>query len=118
MKELQKLQDSQDLDYLTNKVKVAVTVVYDRLESELSIDKLNRIVSDVVSEFGELNVNLIVTALRNGSLGKYGKTYKLNIQEICIWIREYLKTDEAHLLLTPIQKKQFPKDKPKPNFAI
>jgi hypothetical protein len=31
-------------------------------------------------------------AIRLGSLGKYGRTYKLNTQEVCMWIHEYLKS--------------------------
>jgi hypothetical protein len=30
-------------------------------------------------------------ALRNGGLGKYGRTYKLSTQEVCYWIREHIK---------------------------
>lgn len=111
MNQLQTSQDSQDSDFLINNIKIAVTVVYDRLESEISIDKLNKITSDIYSEFKTLDSDLIITALRNGSLGKYGKTYKLNVQEICIWIREYLKTDEVYSKLNLAQKKQFPKPK-------
>ncbi len=33
----------------------------------------------------------IAGALENGSLGVYGKTYRLSMQEMCIWVREYLK---------------------------
>jgi hypothetical protein len=29
--------------------------------------------------------------LRNGGLGKYGRTYKLSTQEVCYWIREHIK---------------------------
>lgn len=111
MNQLQTLPDSQGSDFLINNIKIAITVVYDRLESEISIDKLNKITADIYSEFKTIDSDLIITALRNGSLGKYGKTYKLNVQEICIWIREHLKSDEVYSKLTPSQKKQFPKPK-------
>jgi hypothetical protein len=113
MNQSQTLPQEQDSERLINNIKIAITVVYDRLEAEISTDKLNKITADVYSEFKILDSDLIVTALRNGSLGKYGKTYKLNVQEICIWIREHLKSDEVHSTLTLTQKKQFPKPKPK-----
>lgn len=113
MNQSQTLPQEQGSDYLINNIKIAVTVAYDRLESELSNEKLSKITSDVFSEFKTLDSDIIIAAIRNGSLGKYGKTYKLNVQEICIWIREHLKTDEVYSKLTPSQKKQFPKPKPK-----
>lgn len=92
---------------------MAITVAYDRLEVDLTLDKLKKISQDVLNEFGVLEQDIIITALRNGALGKYGKTYKLNVQEICIWIREYLKTDEGYFQLNANQKKLFPRQKPK-----
>ena len=113
MNQSQTLPQGQDSEHLINNIKIAITVVYDRLEADISTDKLNKITADVYSEFKILDSDLIITALRNGSLGKYGKTYKLNVQEICIWIREHLKSDEVHSTLTLSQKKQFPKQKHK-----
>lgn len=54
---------------------------------------------DVFSEFPKLTENDLKTALRNGGLGKYGKTYKLSTQEICVWIREYMKERKPGLAL-------------------
>jgi len=45
-----------------------------------------------------MNLKDIREALRNGSLAKYGITYKLNTQVICFWIREYLKSKKSKLL--------------------
>lgn len=92
-------------------IQVALTVAYDRLEVELPIDRLKKISQDVLKEFGSLNPEIIVSAIRNGSLGKYGRTYKLNVQEVCLWIREHLKSDEVYAGLSISQKKMFPKPK-------
>jgi hypothetical protein len=43
-------------------------------------------------------------ALRNGGLGKYGRTYKLSTQEVCYWIREHIK---------PIKQDRYELAKPK-----
>ena len=38
-----------------------------------------------------MTIEDIQKAIRSGSLGKYGRTYKFTIQEVCFWVREYLK---------------------------
>jgi hypothetical protein len=52
---------------------------------------MQNMVKDVLTEFSNIKNDDITLAIRNGSLGKYGKTYKFSTQEVCIWIREYLK---------------------------
>lgn len=52
---------------------------------------VNSISLEILNEFKGVDVDDMVKAIRNGSLGKYGRTYRLSTQEICIWIREYLK---------------------------
>jgi len=49
------------------------------------------LIEDVLKEFPRLNGDQFITALRNGGLGMYGKTFKLSTQEVCFWIREYVK---------------------------
>lgn len=44
-----------------------------------------------------MNEDHILKAIRNGSLGRYGKTFKLSTQEICIWIREYADDNDIDL---------------------
>jgi len=48
-------------------------------------------VNDIFTEFPKITEEQITKAMRNGGLGMYGKTYKLTTQEVCIWIRNYLK---------------------------
>ena len=52
---------------------------------------LTNMLNDINSEFRNTSLEDIQKAIRNGSLGKYGKTYRFSTQEVCIWIREYLK---------------------------
>lgn len=54
------------------------------------------LVQDVLSEFPKLGGDDFIRALRNGSLGMYGRTFKLSTQEICFWIREYIKSKNAN----------------------
>lgn len=58
---------------------------------------IKKIVSDVLLEFPYLKDEDFMKALRNGGLGKYGRTYKFSTQEVCIWIREYLKERKSSL---------------------
>lgn len=53
---------------------------------------------DLIEEFRNISLKDIRESLRNGSLAKYGVTYKLNTQVICFWIREYLKSKKSKLL--------------------
>jgi len=61
----------------------------DRTQMELlNIQDTSDFIKD---EFSFLSLNEIRKAIRNGSSGKYGRTYKLSTQEICFWIREFMK---------------------------
>lgn len=53
--------------------------------------------TDVLNEFSNIPIDKIQKAIRNGSLGKYGQTYRLSTQEICRWIREYNKPKTTKL---------------------
>ena len=50
---------------------------------------------DIKEEFKHLKAEHIIKAIRNGSLGLYGSTYSLSTQQVCIWIREYLKPSKS-----------------------
>ena len=58
---------------------------------------IDNMIVDVTTEFPKLSDDEFTKAIRNGSLGKYGKVYKLSTTEVCFWIREYL--DEERFLL-------------------
>jgi hypothetical protein len=49
-------------------------------------------INDVLTEFPRVSEDTFIKAIRNGSLGKYGKTYKLSTQDVCVWVREYRKS--------------------------
>lgn len=54
-------------------------------------ENIKHMIKDISEEFKFLKDEEIREAMRKGGLGVYGRTYKLSTQEICIWIREYLK---------------------------
>jgi len=66
--------------------------------TEMELKNIDETIDDIYSEFGHINLGDIKKAIRNGSLAKYGRTYKLSTQEICFWIREFLKSKDSNRL--------------------
>jgi hypothetical protein len=92
-----KLQQSQAQQEITTQIsnqelEMAIAVAFERTATEFY--NIQNMVKDVINEFGDVQKDDIIKAIRNGGLGMYGKTYKLSTQEICIWIRSYLKEKE------------------------
>lgn len=79
------IYNEQDVKY----VLASLALASERTRCELKHP--NNIIRDVFQEFSSMSAKDISEALKNGSLGLYGKTYKLSTQEVCIWIREYKK---------------------------
>ena len=55
-------------------------------------------INDIITEFEYTNLFEIIESLRLGSLGKYGRSFKLSTQEVCYWIREYKKAKNQNKL--------------------
>lgn len=89
MNNLQHLQQQQDLSTLKFKIATYIGVAFERTGTEPY--NIENMVKDIEIEFPNLSEEDFRDAIRNGGLGKYGKTYKLTTQEVCVWIREYLK---------------------------
>jgi len=89
MNKLDNFQQSQGIQTRTFNIQTSLLVAFERTMTEpYNIDNM---VKDILSEFPKLKDDDLTLAIRNGSLGKYGKTFKLSTQEVCIWIREFLK---------------------------
>ena len=83
-KAIQTYKKSKDL------IKNSVMLAFERTNTP--VFDVENLIEDILIEFKGKDIELITKAIRNGSLGLYGKTYKLSTQEVCIWIREYAKT--------------------------
>lgn len=80
-------QTQLDNNIQTLNLKAYIGLSFERLALEpFNIDKM---VNDVLNEFPKLTDDDFKKAIRNGSLGKYGRTFRLSTQEVCIWIRQY-----------------------------
>ena len=95
MNNLKALQQTSELTTQTSKklevIKQSMALAFER--TNLPVFNIESLSNDVLSEFKNKDVSLITKAIRNGSLGLYGRTYRISTQEVCIWIREYLKTN-------------------------
>lgn len=83
------LQSNNPQEEKINNLKLSIAFAFERTRSE-PFD-IAEMVRDILTEFPRLQSERITEALRNGSLGKYGRTFRLSTQEVCYWIREYLK---------------------------
>jgi len=89
MKQLGKCQQQLEITTRALNIKNAVLISFERTQTNpFGIDTM---VEDLLSEFPRLKDEDLIQAIRSGGLGKYGRTYKLCTQEVCIWIREFLK---------------------------
>ncbi len=92
---------TQELQFQASNLPLFVSVAFERTGFEVVKEEIiMKIVKDITEEFPKLNEEDFKISLRNGGLGKYGRTFKLTTQEICIWIREYLK--EKPIYQSPI----------------
>ena len=48
------------------------------------------IANDVRLAFPKYTTDELTTAIRKGSFGEFGRTYRMSTQEICIWVREHV----------------------------
>jgi hypothetical protein len=71
-------------------------IAFDRLNIE--VFDFTKIIAEVKSNFSYVQEKEILKAMKNGALGKYGRTYKLSTQEVCFWIYSYLKEKESKRL--------------------
>ena len=78
-------------------IRSTIPMVAIRLNTEIDNSYLNKMAEDIVSEFQDVETKVIITALKKGGTGHYGRTFKLSIQEVCYWIREELKNHPVKL---------------------
>lgn len=88
----QELEQTIQTSKKINIIKQSVALAFERTNTP--VFNLDNLSSDIESEFKKQDINVITNAIRNGSLGVYGRTYRLSTQEVCIWIREYIKENK------------------------
>lgn len=58
---------------------------------DMDFKNIDSTVIDISTEFKHLTLSDIRLALKKGALGNYGRSFKLSTQEVCFWIKEYVK---------------------------
>ncbi len=97
MSNLQKLPQQQELTIREYNLNQSIAVAIERTKTEPF--NIQTMVQDILSEFPRVSNDDFTLAIRNGSLGKYGVTYKFSTQAVCFWIREYLKQKNRNTLV-------------------
>lgn len=89
MNNLQNLQQPLETATAISNIRASLALAMERTSQELK--NIDSVISDIQKEFSRTSEQDILKALKSGALGKYGRTYKLCSQEVCIWIRAYKK---------------------------
>lgn len=89
-------QQTSEQKTLKHSLRTSILLAFERVGTEPY--NIENMINDVLTEFPRVKEETFTPAIRNGSLGKYGKTYKLSTQDICIWVREYLKSKRPTML--------------------
>ncbi len=71
-----------------SEIKASLVLAMER--TDLDLKDIVSTANDILDEFYYLKLSEVNESLRNGSLGKYGRTFKLNTQEVCVWIRQFI----------------------------
>ena len=59
---------------------------------------LDKISFDILQNFKEVKLSFLLEAINEGGLGKYGRTYRFSVQEICLWIYSKLKINNNEVI--------------------
>ena len=71
------------------KLKTQLSLAMQKTDCE--IKNIDWLISDIVSEFGNKKTIDILEAIKQGSIGKFGISFKLTTQVVGYWINQYLK---------------------------
>lgn len=84
------------------KVKASLALSHRRTMglAKIDTDEIGRYIAsiekDIISVFPELKEEHIIKALKQGSLGSFGRTIRFSSQEVILWVREYLKANDIN----------------------
>jgi len=71
-----------------DEIKKSLIISMQRVQMELP--ELDLTCLDIFNTFKNVSVREIREALKKGSTGAYGSTYRMSTQEVCIWIRKLI----------------------------
>lgn len=78
-----------------DEIKKSIILAIER--TGFNISSIDSTALDIFNEFKSISLFKVREAIRKGSLGEYGISYRLSTQEICIWIKKYLEVKKTKL---------------------
>jgi hypothetical protein len=93
---LPSLELKKNKDNRQQALQKALFYAFERTKSE-PFD-ITLLVKDVLEEFPRVKETDLISAIRNGGLGMYGRTFRLSTQEVCYWIRQYTNPKQQEKL--------------------
>jgi len=78
-----------------SKVEKSIVLAFERVG--LMPEHISNISNDLKSAFPTAKDEIIIEVIKEGALGAYGRTYRMSSQEICIWVRGYLKIRNKYI---------------------
>lgn len=85
-------------------VKASIMLSFERTGVKFNESTARLIYDGVMDLFPQVPTEMITAAIKKGSYGEFGETYRLSAQEVCKWIRSYLDLMRKKTLLTPDQQ--------------
>ena len=85
--------------YDNESLKASLILCYDKLNLPIeSISLVDNLTKYIRSGYPDVPTANITDAIKNGAMGRYGRTYRFSYQEVSIWIQEYKKeNNNSHL---------------------
>lgn len=83
-----KLEDS--IQTYEGKLPKSIVLAFQRVN--IQPERVMGISDDIKRTFPKIEEKDLIEAIRRGALGEFGRTYRMSTQEVCIWIREHLKS--------------------------
>lgn len=94
---MQSSQQQLELQTQKHNLQTSLALAFERTSTEPY--NIENMVNDILTEFPKLSNDDFTKAIRNGSLGVYGRVYKLSTSEVCFWIREFMNNKNSKLRL-------------------
>lgn len=89
--ELQTMK-SEGLQVFENRLKKEIAICAVFMDYPLKDQKhALEVAKLVIDTFPSTEPKNILEGIKNGYTGKYGRTYKMTVQEICLWIRCHIE---------------------------
>lgn len=71
-------------------LKQSIALAFER--TNLPAFNIDNLVNDISNKYKNLPNEIMLTAIKRGALGEFGRTYRMSTQEVCIWVNKHLES--------------------------